>query len=53
MTRRDRDGEPLEPDDPPDTEHYCRAGWTGTDLDGRPIPCLICKPHLKRRPTYR
>lgn len=26
----------------------CRKGWLGTDLDGRMIPCLICKPHLRK-----
>lgn len=24
----------------------CRSGWLGEDLDGRPIPCLRCRPHL-------
>lgn len=25
----------------------CRNGWLGADLDGRMIPCLTCKPHLR------
>lgn len=24
----------------------CRRGWLGEDEDGRPIPCLTCRPHL-------
>lgn len=24
----------------------CRNGWLGEDPDGRPIPCLRCRPHL-------
>lgn len=27
----------------------CRSGWLGQDLDGHPIPCIQCKPHLARR----
>lgn len=50
VTRKDRDGsetlaEPI---------HYCRGGWVGTDLEGRPMPCYVCKPHLRpdrRRPV--
>lgn len=26
----------------------CRRGWLGNDEEGRPIPCLSCKPHLAR-----
>lgn len=45
VTRLDRDGsetlaEPV---------HWCRDGWIGTDLEGRPQPCLRCRPHLARR----
>lgn len=37
--------------DPPSAEQQhdrerC-GGWLGTDFDGRPIPCLQCKPHLR------
>lgn len=30
-----------------DNGHQCRNGWLGTDLDDRPVPCLLCRPHLK------
>lgn len=23
-------------------------GWLGTDDEGRPIPCLDCRPHLRK-----
>ncbi len=47
--RRDRDGD-LVPDVAP--AHHCESGWRGHDPEGRPIPCLTCKPHLThRRPT--
>lgn len=26
--------------------HGCTGGWMGTDKAGRPVPCLVCKPHL-------
>jgi hypothetical protein len=29
----------------------CRKGWVGTDDEGRPIPCLDCKPHLATTAT--
>jgi hypothetical protein len=31
-----------------DLEHMarCRDGWLGEDNDGRPVPCLHCRPHL-------
>jgi hypothetical protein len=49
VIRRDRFGESLDDEQPTDADrHYCRAGWTGEDEHGRPIPCLICKPHLPR-----
>ncbi|MDH6290858.1 hypothetical protein M2275_005785 [Rhodococcus opacus] len=25
----------------------CRTGWLGEDSEGRMIPCLVCKPHLR------
>lgn len=25
----------------------CHGGWLGEDQDGRPIPCLLCRPHLR------
>lgn len=27
----------------------CRDGWRGQDEEGRPRPCLRCRPHLARR----
>ena len=27
----------------------CRDGWRGEDEDGRPRPCLTCRPWLARR----
>lgn len=30
------------------TPHGCHRGWLGEDLDGRPIPCLRCRPHLRK-----
>lgn len=38
----------LDPDPAPPT-HRCREGWTGEDEQGRPIPCLACRPHLMPR----
>ncbi|WP_330253075.1 hypothetical protein OG874_00220 [Nocardia sp. NBC_00565] len=26
----------------------CPKGWIGYDDEGRPIPCLACKPHLAK-----
>lgn len=39
----DRTGEQLD-DDAHDPR--CKSGWLGDDLDGRPVPCLVCRPHL-------
>lgn len=25
----------------------CAGGWLGEDAEGHPIPCLICRPHLR------
>ena len=44
--RRDRDGSWIR-DEP--VGHRCARGWLGSDPEGRPIPCLTCKPHLARR----
>lgn len=27
-------------------DQECRGGWRGEDADGRPRPCLTCRPHL-------
>ncbi|NLE82383.1 MAG: hypothetical protein GX610_22965 [Rhodococcus sp.] len=48
MTRHDRTGEPSDEPTPRPHDPDCRAGWLGQDLDGRPIPCLQCRPHLAR-----
>lgn len=37
----DRSGDPV-------LDHDCRRGWLGEDDEGRPIPCLVCRPHLSR-----
>lgn len=36
-----------------DPDHRCARGWVGEDDDGRPIPCLTCKPHLTRSPSSK
>lgn len=54
--RRDRDGSVLEDEqllERPDRarllhELLCVDGWAGEDLDGRPRPCPVCRPHLER-----
>lgn len=45
----DRYGEPDE--SPRCRDPRCRRGWLGHDSEGRPIPCLDCKPHLKSTST--
>lgn len=52
----DRTGEPVDESVAvinPATAHdpRCRSGWLGEDIDGRPIPCLRCRPHL-RKPAH-
>lgn len=37
----------IEPDPLP---HVCIGGWLAADTDGKPCPCLRCKPHLKLDP---
>lgn len=50
---KDRYGDDAEPGvslkDIHTTAHNpdCRNGWLGTDSEGRMIPCLMCKPHLR------
>ncbi|WP_228002170.1 hypothetical protein [Nocardia australiensis] len=39
----DRYGEPA---DRGCRDPRCRRGFLGEDTEGRPIPCLACKPHL-------
>jgi len=51
MTQRhDRTGE-LIGDEGPDPTHddACHDGWLPDDYAGRPVPCLVCKPHLSDR----
>lgn len=43
--KRDRTGEVIE-DDSLLPAHVCSAGFLGEDLDGRLIPCPVCKPEL-------
>jgi hypothetical protein len=44
-TYRTADGELY----PMPAEHACEDGWLGDDpLTGRPRPCLVCRPHLRR-----
>ncbi|WP_280475471.1 hypothetical protein [Nocardia asiatica] len=40
-------------DQPSGAEHdrRCRRGFLGEDDEGRPIPCLVCKPHLRQTST--
>ncbi|WP_157514994.1 hypothetical protein [Nocardioides sp. J54] len=51
MSRVDRYGDPIE-DEPEEADRWhdprCRDGWLGEDLQGRPVPCLQCRPHLLR-----
>ncbi|WP_175428051.1 hypothetical protein [Rhodococcus pyridinivorans] len=51
----DRTGEPVDDTDEADLrlvvshDPRCRRGWLGEDPDGHPIPCLTCRPHLRRQ----
>mgnify|MGYP003709920565 CR=1 FL=1 len=46
---KDRTGDEVEAEStPPHHDPRCRRGWLGEDLDGRPIPCIQCRPHLFR-----
>ena len=40
-----------EPEPPKCRDPRCRRGWVGHDDEGRPIPCLDCKPHLRKTST--
>jgi hypothetical protein len=46
----DRYGEPDDDPAPIRSEHdpRCQGGWLGADIDGRPVPCLQCRPHLAK-----
>lgn len=47
--RYDRYGDTVELEEPAPLVHVCDAGWCGEDADGRPVPCLVCRPHLVGR----
>lgn len=42
-----RDDDPTSRGLPAPIEHDCEDGWLGRDSEGRPIPCLTCRPHLR------
>lgn len=44
----DRYGDLIEDDDAEaNRPHRCHRGWIDRDAD-KPVPCLVCKPHLAR-----
>lgn len=46
----DADEAYAQADHPPAPEHHETCdGWAGTDPEGRPRPCLTCRPQLRRR----
>lgn len=56
MTHHDRTGERIDDsvvasEATPDHDPRCRKGFLGEELDGRPIPCLQCRPHLRKTAT--
>lgn len=57
MTRYhyDRTGERVDDHEPgaaqPEHDPRCRRGWLGEDDQGRVIPCLTCRPHLRPKET--
>lgn len=48
LMKHDRTGERIDDEPRPAHDNQCRNGWLGEDLDGRMVPCLLCKPHLAR-----
>jgi hypothetical protein len=43
-----------DPDDLDDGRHRCTDGWLGEDLQGRPIPCQVCRRStVERRAQLR
>lgn len=51
MTRRlDRTGEPVSDDEGARPVHdpRCNGGWLTPADSTAPLPCLQCKPHLRR-----
>jgi hypothetical protein len=59
MSRLDRTGEPIDPENPSDTHRPgtdCAPGgwlWGHTLNDDEPKPCLHCRPHLKPDVLHR
>jgi hypothetical protein len=49
----DRFGEQLDNSTEQPHDPRCRRGWLGEDIDGRPVPCIICRPHLFRTKVPR
>ncbi|WP_156666039.1 hypothetical protein [Rhodococcus sp. HS-D2] len=45
MTDSDHSTDPAEVDDIHNPEEC--TGWRGLDDDGRPIPCIDCRPWLR------
>lgn len=43
----DRTGDPDPTDRGPWHDPRCRDGWLGENADGKPIPCYVCRPHLR------
>ncbi|WP_433568117.1 hypothetical protein ACQP1O_42955 (plasmid) [Nocardia sp. CA-151230] len=44
----DRTGEPTDPTPVPPCGRPGCKGITGYDDEYRPIPCLVCRPHLRK-----
>lgn len=43
----DRTGEPVA-ESARFHDSNCHRGWLGYDDEGRPIPCFVCRPHLRK-----
>ena len=45
---RDRDGDLYPHVEPEPEQCTCSGtGWSEQDSEGRPKPCLVCRPHLR------
>ncbi|EFC79173.1 hypothetical protein FrEUN1fDRAFT_7704 [Parafrankia sp. EUN1f] len=49
VASEDRPNPDDTPATPPPAHSPTCTGWTGTDDQGRPRPCLTCRPWLRRR----
>jgi len=49
MGRHDRTGERVELESEAAHDDACSGGWLPEDYAGRPVPCLVCRPHLADR----